>query len=88
MGEEGEIWRQYREFKREKKASNMLNSLNILKKKGYEVQLVSAMSVHYRVGNFNYWPTTGSFYNPETMVKGRGVMNLIIQLEKDASKIL
>jgi hypothetical protein len=77
MSEEGEMWAGYREERRAKKHSNEEQSLAMLRARGIEYETLNAAISHYRVGKFNFWPTTGKFYNPQTGQKGRGVKNLI-----------
>jgi hypothetical protein len=77
MSEEGEIWQGYREERKAKKQSNEQNSLAMLRARGIKVETLNAAISHYRIGNFNFWPTTGKYYNPKTGEKGRGVRNLI-----------
>lgn len=79
--EESEYWRQYKEERAEKKKQNTENSLRILKDKGYTVKTLNEHTRHYRVGEFDYWPSTGKFYNQKTGEKGRGVFKLIKKLK-------
>jgi len=79
---DADMWETMHEESQAKKASNEKNSLAILKAKGIEVKVLNAGSRHYRVGTFDFWPSTGKFYNQKTGQKGRGVFNLIKLLKQ------
>ena len=80
MSEEGEIWGEIKKERQEKKWQNEKKSLDILREKGIEFEVLSEESAHYRVGQFDFWPTTGKFYNQRTAEGGRGVFNLLKRL--------
>ena len=44
---------------------------------GIEFVVLSEECKHLRVGAFDFWPSTGKFYNQKTKHKGRGVFNLM-----------
>jgi len=67
----------YRQERKEKKLSNERWSIDHLKEKGYEVQILSEKNGHYRIGEWDFWPRTGMFYNRVDKRKDRGVKNLI-----------
>lgn len=73
--DEGEFWRAVKEESRKKKQGNLHNSIAILDSRGIAYQQFSP--VHFRVGDYDYWPSTGKFWNQKTGEKGRGVFNLI-----------
>lgn len=77
MSEDGEMWRAIHEDVKAKKRSNEKSSISLLIANNIPFKLLSADSSHYRVGDFDYWPTTGLFYNQKTKRKGRGVKKLI-----------
>lgn len=77
MGDEGEIWNRVKEQRQVKRWDNVDKSLAILKEKGIRYETLNSSVGHYRIGDWNFWPTTGKFYNPKTGKKGRGVFNLI-----------
>ncbi len=77
MSEVAEMFRDLKKISQEKKANNEKNSLNILKQNGIEYKVLNEASKHYRVMDFDYWPSTGKFYNQKTGEKGRGIFNLI-----------
>ena len=77
MTQDGEMWRTIRKERQAKRHRNEEQSIALLKKHHIPFQLLDATTSHYRVGRFNYWPTTGKFYDPKTGEKGRGIRNLI-----------
>lgn len=76
---EGDIWREHKEERRTKKLSNLEQSINILRDTHIEIQQFSP--VHFRVKEWDFWPSTGKFWNRITGEKGRGVFNLIKRLK-------
>jgi len=76
MSEEGEIWREYRKNNRDKKIGNIKKSLTLLKEKGIFYKELRG-NEHVRVGEYDFWASTGKFYNQKTGEKGRGVFNLL-----------
>ena len=80
--EEGEIWEKIKEDSKKKRWSNKEKSLAILKEKGIKVLELNKEQAHYRIEGFDFWPTTGKFYNQKTKQKGRGVFNLIKIIKK------
>ena len=80
--QETEFWKEVREESRKKKRDNEQMSLHLLKMHCIEYEILCATVCHYRVGPFDYWPTTGKFYNQKTGEFGRGVKNLIKRVKK------
>ncbi len=78
--DEGDFWRRFKEQKSKKKKKNVESSLSVLQKRGINYKTLSERSRHYRIGDWNFWPSTGKFHNQKTGVKGRGVFNLIKKL--------
>jgi len=77
---ESEVWAEYRQERREKKMENLHSSLTILlKNKIYPQRLEE---YHYRIGKFDFWPSTGKFINRQTKKTGRGVFKLIELINK------
>lgn len=81
MSELGEMYRALREDSQFRKTCNHDKSLAILKEKGYNPKKLSP--THYRVQDWDYWPSTGLFINIETKKRGRGVFGLLKLLTKD-----
>jgi len=44
--------------------------------------LLDENCVHYRFGDFDFWPTTGKFYNRVTKEKGNGVEAFIYSISQ------
>ncbi|HEY1577008.1 MAG TPA: hypothetical protein VGF82_08050 [Terracidiphilus sp.] len=77
MSEDGEIWDAIHKDAQAKRAANEEWSISFLKRQGISFTVLSKSSRHYRVGEFDFWPSTGKFYNQKRQIKGRGVKNLI-----------
>ncbi len=77
---EGEIWSAHREEGKKKRWSNRDNSLRILRDHKIVYKILDENTAHYKIGSWNFWPTTGKFYNEKTKEKGRGVFNLLKHL--------
>lgn len=75
--EEGDFWRKFKKDSQEKRWSNNENSLKLLQEKGIKYQTLDSTIGHYRIGDFDFWATTGKFYNRKLKKAGRGVFNLI-----------
>ena len=75
--EESKFWEVHKSARKEKKKDNEKKSLDILTALGIKFFILNADCCHYRVEDYDFWPTTGKFYNQRTGDKGRGVMNLI-----------
>lgn len=73
----GEMWREHKKARSRKKSQNVVDSLAILEENGIDYVCLSEHSRHYRIGNWDFWPSTGKFYNFRTGEKGRGVFNLL-----------
>ena len=77
MSEEGDIWRAVNEANTKKRWDNKENSLKLLNQREIKYICLSEGEAHYRIGDFDFWPTTGKFINRKTKKSGRGVFNLI-----------
>lgn len=84
--EESEFWGKVKQGKKEKKWQNEKQSLDILRQRGIPFKILSEASAHYRVGDYDFWPTTGKFINQRTQEKGRGVFNLLKRLNYEPSQ--
>lgn len=78
--EDSETWRLHRLAGKYRKENNERNSLRILQENGYTLYALNLETKHYRVQDFDFWPSTGKFYNQKTKEKGRGVFNLMKKL--------
>lgn len=77
-------WAEHKEERKAKKQDNKVKSLNILADLGIRWQKFS--EVHYRIGIFDFWPTTGKWWNRRTNEKGRGVFGLVKEIKKLTNK--
>ena len=75
MSDDGNMWEAIHEEKKKKRLNNQIQSLKILEKEGIKVKRFSDW--HYKVGDYDFWPTTGKFINRVTKEGGRGVFNLL-----------
>lgn len=78
---EGDIWRDIRQARKEKKQSNTEQSLALLQRKNIPYRTLDATVRHYRVSEvWDFWPSTGKFRHMRTGESGRGVLQLIKKL--------
>lgn len=82
MGDEGDIWKDIRKERQQKRWANHHSSMAILRRNGVSYQLLDESTGHYRLGDYDFWPTTGRFMNRRDGEKGRGVFNLMKELRK------
>lgn len=81
--EYAEAFKAMREEGRKKRASNLENSLSMLGAMGI---LFSQLSpTHLRVGQYDFWPSTGLFIHTKTKQKGRGIRNLLKKVKPSAA---
>lgn len=76
----GDFWRKIREASQKKRWENDRRSIEFLESKGFEVKVLDKSISHYRIGDYDFWATTGKFINRKTKAKGRGVFNLYRRL--------
>lgn len=81
MSELGELYSAWNEHKRAKKKLNYEQSLQLLADNGVVLKQLSPD--HFRIDDFDYWPSTGLFINRKTNKRGRGVFNLIKRLQRE-----
>lgn len=70
-------WSDHREKRREKKQQNLKSSLAVLRSKGIKYETLNEGNGHCRIGDWDFWPTTGKFLNIKTKEAGRGVFSLL-----------
>jgi hypothetical protein len=80
MSELGEIFAAWKEESKRKKLSNAESSRYTLLNSGVKFQDLS--DTHLRVGEFDFWPSTGLFIHIKTKKRGRGVFNLIKKIQE------
>jgi len=77
MGDEGEIWNKVREHRKKSKWEYCDKALMLLHEKGIVAKPLEPTLGHYRVGEYDFWATTGTFMHRKTKNRGQGVDNLI-----------
>lgn len=80
MSELGDTFKAWNEEKKAKKLSNAENSLRLLKEKGIEYELLSSNGPHLRIGDYDFWASTGLFVHRKSKQRGRGIHNLLRRL--------
>ena len=78
MSELGELFKDLHKEGKMKREQNLKSSVEVLREKG--IPFVELSDTHLRVGNFDFWPSTGLFIQLRTGRRGRGVFNLIKKL--------
>ena len=73
--EQIEEWRQQKELAKKKKKQNIVNSISILNERG--IKYIKFSETHYRIGDYDFWPSTGKYWNKKINEKGRGIFNLL-----------
>lgn len=74
----GDIFKAHREAAKLKKTKNAETAVKLLSEK--KVPYVALSEVHLRVGDFDYWPSTGLFIHTKDKKRGRGIYNLLKKL--------
>lgn len=78
----GDFWRdvkpELKQRSREKKGANLAFALEEMDARG--IQYSTTDGVHFIVGEWNFWPTTGLFIHRQTNQRGRGIFNFLKQL--------
>lgn len=85
MSELGDTFREWREYKKKKKAKNLEFAPDILHENG--IRFKALTMEHYRIGEYDFWPTTGLYIHRKTKKRGRGVFNLIKALTPPAERM-
>lgn len=86
MGDIGDMWQQYKQQRKEHKEKVFVEYVpKHFEKLSEKYKVEKLTSYHWRINNFDYWPTTGLFIHKFTKKQKRGIKNLLIALEKDIS---
>jgi hypothetical protein len=75
MSELGDIFKAHREEAKLRKTKNAESSTALLNEKKVQYEVLSES--HLRVGDWDFWPSTGLFIHVKTKKRGRGVYNLL-----------
>lgn len=79
MSDLGDHFQAMKDHGKERKRYNLERSLGLLR--ANKVEFTKLTDHHYRIGVYDFWPSTGVYLNRETKKKGRGVFNLIKKVE-------
>jgi hypothetical protein len=79
VSELGELYNDLKEIGKQKRSQNLDSSVKILLDRNIRFNQLS--DSHYRVGNYDFWPSTGLFIEIKTKKRGRGVFNLIRKVQ-------
>jgi hypothetical protein len=77
--EEWGIYRDWRKEKQKKRQKNKEYSTKILIENGIKFKSFNN-GIHLRIGNVNFYPSTGLFQGPD--FAGRGIKNLLKKLKR------
>ncbi len=83
-GDDDHGWDSYHEARRGKKNQNLEYSLALFYSRGIKIKKLSTW--HYRIGKWDFWPTTGKYMHIVTKERGRGVFNLLTKLKVNQQK--
>lgn len=75
MGDMAEIFQAMKEDRKEQKQNNLANAGRILETHGVKYRELT--EYHWRVGEWDFWPSTGKFIHTKMKARGHGVFNLI-----------
>lgn len=75
MSELGDDFAAMREHGKIKKKSNLQNAKAVFAEN--EVEFSEKSPIHFIVGEYDFWPSTGLFISRRTRKRGRGIFNLI-----------
>lgn len=78
MSDLGDTFKAMREDGKKRKLQNHCRALEALRAHHIPIKILGPH--HYRVGRFDFWPSTGKYLNRETKKYGRGLMNLILEI--------
>lgn len=77
LDSDSKLWEEHDAERKAKRWANDKNSIAILEKRKLPFVTLNKACSHYRLGDYDFWATTGKFINRNTKVAGRGVFNLI-----------
>lgn len=80
-------WAERKEISKQKKKENREKSLAILRKRKIPFITLSEGAGHYRIGDYDFWPSTGKIYNRKIGKAYRGVFTLIDLLNNEKKEL-
>ena len=84
MSELGDDFREWREYKRKRKAEFVATATRVLGKEGVFYTVLDYGTNHFRIENrVDYWPGTGTWIVLETRERGYGLRELIKYIKEN-----
>ena len=80
MSDLGDTYSAMREHNKQKKVQNLKSTTEILDEAEIEYTVLSEH--HYRIGEFELWPSTGKWVHRKSNKYGRGIFNLLKRLRR------
>jgi len=81
MGDMGEFWKDVNSAGQSRRRANLTSSIDVLR--DYGIDFVQLSPSHFRVGKFDFWPSTGLYIHTGSKQRGRGVFNLIKKVKSE-----
>lgn len=75
------MWNAIRADSKEKRWDNFQKSLKVLDDAGIVYRIADEVTGHIKIGDWSFWPTTGKYYHQRKKWRGRGVFNLLKNLQ-------
>lgn len=85
MEDLSEYWKMHRDIKQRKKASNLEKSTAILDIEN--IAYIKLSAYHYRLSEYDFWPSTGKFIHRQTGVEGRGIISLLKRIKSGKNTV-
>lgn len=76
MSEQCKIFNCLNGLRQQKRISNIKNSTKLLIKKGIKFESFNN-GIHLKVGNYDFYPSTGLYMHKKTKFKKYGIFNLL-----------
>ena len=86
MSEMGKVWNELKAARKEKRAANRANSLNLLLETGLDVEIHNGgahLIIRAHHNTYDFWPGTGLFRKRGENISRRGVKKLLSIIAED-----
>ena len=80
MSEIGELFKAIKSNQKQDRAFNLETALVVLD--DLKIKYERFNSNHFRIGDIDFWATTGLFLNTKTRERGRGIANLLKKIAR------
>jgi len=90
MNETGEMWKELKDERKEKRAANRSNSLSLLLEVGLHVEIHNDgahLIVRAHHNTYDFWPGTGLFRKRGEGCSHRGVKKLLSIIAEDGQRV-